>query len=86
MMRFDDQGLWVITNFQDEVLVTPQNPIKLGADDQGFIAYIDIRYGLEARFSRSLCHELAGALIHDPDDPDRLSVRSGPNLVPLIKR
>ncbi len=85
-MQGDEHGLWVTTNFQDRVLVNAQNPILLGPENKGFIAYIAIRDGLEARFTRALCHELANMLVMDDCDTGRLFVRSGGELVPLEPR
>jgi hypothetical protein len=85
-MRNGPEGLIITTNFQDEVLITKQNPIVLGPEDRGFVAYIDVRFGLEARFSRALCHELADLLIIDNNDPQRLFVPSGSKLIELGTR
>ncbi|NRA86662.1 MAG: DUF1285 domain-containing protein [Rhizobiales bacterium] len=53
------QNIAVQTNLAGQVLIGRHNPIRFTHDDGQFMAYVTIRYGLEAKLTRSLCYDLA---------------------------
>lgn len=59
----DDQKIAIQTDLAGQVLIGKDNRIRFSHDDDQFMAYVGIRFGLEAKLSRSLCYQLAGYMI-----------------------
>ncbi|MGL1919540.1 MAG: DUF1285 domain-containing protein [Hyphomicrobiales bacterium] len=55
----DQQILAFQTNLAGKIIVGKEHPIRFVHDDGQFMAYIAIRYGLEAKLTRALCYQLA---------------------------
>lgn len=70
--------LTVRTNVGDVVAVGPDHPLRGGGD--GFVPYVDVRRGLEARFTRAAALELADLLV---EKDGRLGAWSSGTFFPL---
>lgn len=53
------QRIAVQTNLAGQILIGADHPIRFSHKAGQFMAYVSVRYGLEAKLSRSLCFELA---------------------------
>ena len=54
-----DQIIAVQTNLAGQVLINATHKIRFSHKDDQFMAYVGVRYGLEAKLTRSLCYQLA---------------------------
>jgi len=72
-----DRALTVRTNLGDVVTIGPDHPLRIAAEQPhgGFVPYVHVRRGLEARFSRPAALELAD--LGDVGRDGRLGVWSG---------
>ncbi len=60
----EDAAITLRTNIGDVVKVGGEHPLRLAVDDGGgFVPYVTVRGGLEARFTRALALELAGEIV-----------------------
>lgn len=55
----DTQKIAIQTNLAGQVVIGADHPIRFSHQDGQFMAYIGIRYGLEAKLTRTLCFEIA---------------------------
>lgn len=53
------QKIALQTNLAGQILIGADHPIRFNHENEQFMAYVLVRYGLEAKLSRSLCFELA---------------------------
>lgn len=53
------QTIAIQTNLAGQVVIGDKHPIRFVHDGGQFMAYVSIRYGLEAKLTRSLCFQLA---------------------------
>lgn len=51
------------TNLAGRVVLGNDHPIRFVHKDNQFMAYISIRYGLEAKLTRALCYQLADYMV-----------------------
>lgn len=58
-----DQVIAVQTNLAGQVVIGAEHPIRFAHEDQQFMAYVLIRYGLEAKLTRALCYQLADYMV-----------------------
>jgi len=65
-----DAAITVRTSLGDTVRANAEHPLRLALDDAGgFVPYVTVRGGLEARFTRALALELAEEIVaHDGRD------------------
>ncbi|WP_420391707.1 DUF1285 domain-containing protein [Acuticoccus sp.] len=78
----EDAILTVRTNVGDVVAVGPDHPIHtVRAEHDGFVPYVRVRGGLDARFTRAAALELADLAHETPDGG--LAVASGGTVFPL---
>ncbi|ESQ91965.1 hypothetical protein ABAC460_03440 [Asticcacaulis sp. AC460] len=54
-----DGALTFRTNVDDAVTAGPDHPLRFTNNDDGFVPYIEVRRGLEARLTRALAQDLA---------------------------
>lgn len=73
------------TNVGDVVTIGPDHPLRVAEEEGtgGFLPYVLVRGGLEARFTRPAALELAQLAEADGADPARLGVWSGGVFFPL---
>ncbi|MBL1420075.1 MAG: DUF1285 domain-containing protein [Alphaproteobacteria bacterium] len=58
-----NQSIAVQTNLAGQVVINDEHKIRFSHQDDQFMAYVDIRYGLEAKLTRSLCYQLADYMV-----------------------
>ncbi|MCJ8324422.1 MAG: DUF1285 domain-containing protein [Rhizobiales bacterium] len=59
----DGQKIAIQTDLAGQVLIGKNNPVRFCHANNQFKAYVGIRYGLEAKLSRSLCYQLADYMV-----------------------
>lgn len=77
----DRRVLTVRTNVGDVVTVGPDHPLRTASGQDGFIPYVRVRGGLDARFTRAAAMELADLATEMADG--RLGVWSSGTVFPL---
>lgn len=55
----DAQQIAFQTNLAGQMLLGAAHPIRFSHNDNQFMAYVGVRYGLEAKLTRALCYTLA---------------------------
>lgn len=58
-----EQTIAVQTNLAGQVVIGTEHKIRFSHQDDQFMAYVGIRYGLEAKLTRSLCYQLADYMV-----------------------
>lgn len=58
----DQQNIAIQTNLAGQVMIGRDHLIRFSDENDQFMAYVSIRYGLEAKLTRALCFELADYL------------------------
>lgn len=58
----ETQKIAIQTNLAGQVVIGADHPIRFAHEDHQFMAYVGIRYGLEAKLTRSLCYEISDYL------------------------
>lgn len=58
-----DQSIAVQTNLAGQVVIGNEHKIRFAHQNNQFMAYVGIRYGLEAKLTRSLCYQLADYMV-----------------------
>lgn len=58
-----NQSIAVQTNLAGQVVIGNEHKIRFNHQDDQFTAYVGIRYGLEAKLTRSLCYQLADYMV-----------------------
>lgn len=58
-----NQKIAIQTNLAGQMLIGKDHPIRFAHEDDQFMAYVMVRYGLEAKLTRSLCFELADYMV-----------------------
>jgi hypothetical protein len=83
--RGTGQRVTVRTNVGDVVAIGADHPLRVAEEPGtgGFVPYVLVRRGLEARLSRPAALDLAELAEHDADDISRLGVWSGGVFFPL---
>ena len=72
---------WVVyTNTQDEIVIGSQNVVQLRQYERQWVPYVNVRYDLWARVSRSIYYQWAETAIEqstEADQPEEYSLFSG---------
>lgn len=58
----DEQSIAIQTNRAGQITIGADHPIRFANSDGQFMAYVSVRYGLEAKLTRALCFQLADYL------------------------
>lgn len=58
-----NQSIAVQTNLAGQVVIGDEHKIRFTHQNDQFMAYVGIRYGLEAKLTRSLCYQLADYMV-----------------------
>ena len=80
-----DQVLTARTNVGDVVAVGADHPLRIAEESRtgGFVPYLHVRGGLEARFSRPAALDLAELATSDGAEPGEMGVWSGSLFFPF---